>query len=263
LRLASPLLAVFLTFVLAGSVAAGASARPEPPVPVQVLRSLVDHYRTVTWTYERAAHRHRTATTYLDHRTRDREYLRWSIDRWTRRADHARRAAVAQIERRLAVRLPEAPRVHSRLSKRLSYNRQLALSLRKIYPGTVTPSFAKAAGRTAGETLRLWQQRSALAAFAVAAHTVSAPAVPSWLSDAFQCIHRYEGGWTSNTGNGYYGGLQMDIPFQSRYGSDYLQRWGTADNWPAWAQIQAAASAYKSGRGFYPWPNTARACGLI
>jgi hypothetical protein len=24
-----------------------------------------------------------------------------------------------------------------------------------------------------------------------------------------------------------------------------------------------AERAYRSGRGFYPWPNTARACGLI
>lgn len=87
--------------------------------------------------------------------------------------------------------------------------------------------------------------------------------VPGWLHGAFACIHRYEGSWTSNTGNGYYGGLQMDLAFQSRYGADYLARWGTADNWPVWAQQKAAARAYVSGRGFYPWPNTARACGLI
>jgi hypothetical protein len=92
---------------------------------------------------------------------------------------------------------------------------------------------------------------------------VFAPAVPAWLSSAFACIHRYEGAWNANTGNGYYGGLQMDIPFQSRYGSDFLRRWGTADQWPVWAQIQAAVRAYQSGRGFGPWPNTARACGLL
>ena len=55
----------------------------------------------------------------------------------------------------------------------------------------------------------------------------------------------------------------MDRRFQSLYGADFVGRWGTADNWPAWAQLQAAARAYRSGRGFYPWPNTARACGLI
>jgi hypothetical protein len=55
----------------------------------------------------------------------------------------------------------------------------------------------------------------------------------------------------------------MDHGFMRRYGRDFLVRWGTADNWPAWAQIEAAARAHRSGRGFTPWPNTARACGLL
>lgn len=87
--------------------------------------------------------------------------------------------------------------------------------------------------------------------------------VDAWLGNAFLCIHKYEGSWTSNTGNGYYGGLQMDYGFMRNYGSEYVRRWGTADNWPVWAQIDAAKRAYHSGRGFSPWPNTARACGLI
>jgi len=48
------------------------------------------------------------------------------------------------------------------------------------------------------------------------------------------------GNWHINTGNGYYGGLQMDRAFQSLYGTRYVDRWGTADNWPVWAQIDAA-----------------------
>jgi hypothetical protein len=111
--------------------------------------------------------------------------------------------------------------------------------------------------------LKLWQDRSARAALLVDLHGYARPHVPRYLASAFTCIHRYEGAWDSNTGNGYYGGLQMDLPFQSRYGADYLRRWGTADNWPAWAQLQAAVRAYRAGRGFYPWPNTARDCGLI
>ncbi|MFL5927571.1 MAG: hypothetical protein ACJ77E_11620 [Gaiellaceae bacterium] len=263
MRLSVPLQAVLLTVVLAGSVATGAGARREPAVSVQELRSLVAHYRTVTWTYQRAAHRRRTPTHYVERRSRDREYLQWSIGTWTRRADRAQRAAVARIERRLPVDLPKPPRLHARLVRRVAYNRRLALSLRRIYPGTVPHSFARAWGRSGRETLRLWQKRSALAAVAVAAHVPDAESVPAWLSDAFQCIHRYEGAWTSNTGNGYYGGLQMDIGFQSRYGGDFLDRWGTADNWPVWAQIQAASAAYRAGRGFAPWPSTARACGLL
>lgn len=89
------------------------------------------------------------------------------------------------------------------------------------------------------------------------------PVFNDWLDSAFDCIHKYEGAWDANTGNGYYGGLQMDTDFQSHYGRDFVKRWGTADNWPEWAQKLAARRAYKSGRGFYPWPNTARICGLI
>lgn len=89
------------------------------------------------------------------------------------------------------------------------------------------------------------------------------PVAPKWLVDAFACIHHYEGSWSANTGNGYYGGLQMDIAFQSRYGADFMRAYGTADRWPIRAQLTAAVRAYQSGRGFYPWPNTARTCGLI
>ena len=81
------------------------------------------------------------------------------------------------------------------------------------------------------------------------------------------CIHRYERhpgqGWATRTGNGYYGGLQMDISFQRAYGGELLRRKGTANRWTAAEQMWVAERAYRSGRGFYPWPNTARYCGLI
>jgi transglycosylase-like protein len=81
--------------------------------------------------------------------------------------------------------------------------------------------------------------------------------------NAWTCIHNGEGAWNANTGNGFYGGLQMDYGFMSTYGPEFLARWGTADNWPPWAQIETAQRAHDSGRGYSPWPNTARACGLI
>ena len=84
---------------------------------------------------------------------------------------------------------------------------------------------------------------------------------------AWRCIHRYERhphqGWATRTGNGYFGGLQMDIGFQRAYGSHLLRRKGTADRWTALEQMWVAEGAYRSGRGFHPWPNSARACGLI
>lgn len=106
-----------------------------------------------------------------------------------------------------------------------------------------------------------------LAALAVAVLLVSTSRAqrqsPTALWQAFTCIHRHEGAWNANTGNGYYGGLQMDSSFMRTYGGDYLTAWGTADNWPPAVQIAVAMRAYLSGRGFYPWPNTARMCGLI
>ena len=83
------------------------------------------------------------------------------------------------------------------------------------------------------------------------------------LEAAWRCIHRHEGPWTANTGNGYYGGLQMDMTFQRMYGRDVLARRGPAHRWLPIEQIWVAVRAYRSGRGFHPWPNTARYCGLI
>jgi hypothetical protein len=79
---------------------------------------------------------------------------------------------------------------------------------------------------------------------------------------AWRCIQRYEGRW-NDPNPPYYGGLQMDMAFQRMYGSDLLRRKGTADRWTPVEQMWVAERAYRAGRGFYPWPNTARYCGLI
>jgi hypothetical protein len=78
---------------------------------------------------------------------------------------------------------------------------------------------------------------------------------------ALLCIHRYEGSWT-DAGEPYFGGLQMDRGFQARYGTWLYRHKGTADRWTPLEQIWTAERAVRS-RGFWPWPNTARACGLI
>jgi hypothetical protein len=83
------------------------------------------------------------------------------------------------------------------------------------------------------------------------------PHLQAWL-----CIHHYEGDWRDPSGP-YYGGLQMDLEFQRTYGGRLFRRKGTADHWTPLEQIWVAEKAYESGRGFYPWPNTARYCGLI
>lgn len=54
----------------------------------------------------------------------------------------------------------------------------------------------------------------------------------------------------------------MDYGFMATYGGKLLRSKGTADHWTPLEQMWVAEEAYKS-RGFYPWPNTARMCGLI
>jgi len=255
----------FVVAVLAVGIAQAAQAvRPnDPPASIASLRALVDHYRSLAWTYERAGRSPRTPSSFSYRRSTDRAYLQWTLDAWTRQAYASQARALSAIHRRLAVPLPAQPGLHAAVSTRLRYSRGLALRLRRIYPGTVTRAFASARARTDRGTLRLWQERSAAAALAVVLHVTRQADLPGWLEDDFMCIHHYEGVWTANTGNGYYGGLQMDLTFQRLYGAEFLARFGTAEAWPVWAQLQAAARAYGSGRGFRPWPNTARACGLV
>jgi len=79
---------------------------------------------------------------------------------------------------------------------------------------------------------------------------------------AWTCIHGFEGAWTDPAAP-YYGGLQMDLEFQREWGPDLLARKGTADHWTPLEQMWVAERAHQSGLGFTPWPNTARACGLL
>jgi hypothetical protein len=266
LRFTLPLKLTALTASIAVVLSAPASAhrtvRPVEATSVAKLRGIVDHYRTLTWTWQRAARDRKTATTFSDHRSSDRGYLHWTVDLWTRRAYTARHRALLALGHRFDVALPREPGLRTRLATRLAYERHLALRLRHIYPGRVPRGFATVrVGGTAA--LFVWQQRGAAAALGVSRHGEAHSAVPAVLVRAFGCIHTFEGAWDANTGNGYYGGLQMDLGFQQRYGNEFVHRWGTADNWPVWAQLTAAARAYRSGRGFSPWPNTARVCGLI
>jgi hypothetical protein len=81
------------------------------------------------------------------------------------------------------------------------------------------------------------------------------PDLSGWL-----CIHHHEGSW-SDAGGPYWGGLQMDLSFQQRYGGWLLRHKGTADHWSPLEQIWVAVRAWRV-RGFSPWPNTAAYCGM-
>jgi len=78
---------------------------------------------------------------------------------------------------------------------------------------------------------------------------------------AWLCIHRYEGSWTANTGNGYYGGLQFGYSEWRRYGMPYTGKAYAHQATPL--QQMWAGERYWRDSGFYPWPATARACGLL
>lgn len=78
----------------------------------------------------------------------------------------------------------------------------------------------------------------------------------------WECIHSYEAPSWRTADPPYYGGLQMDIGFQESYGATYLRTEGTANNWTPAQQMTAAERAWRV-RGFSPWPNTARMCGLL
>ena len=103
----------------------------------------------------------------------------------------------------------------------------------------------------------LWQRRAIRARRAAQ----RPPHLRQWL-----CIYRHERhprqGWRTRTGNGFYGGLQMDLAFQRRYAPWLLRRKGTANRWSPVEQIWIAERGRKV-QGWYAWPNTARACGLI
>jgi hypothetical protein len=75
------------------------------------------------------------------------------------------------------------------------------------------------------------------------------------------CIHHFEGSW-HDSGAPYWGGLQMSLTFQAHYGWWLYRTKGTADHWTPLEQLWTAERALPT-RGFYPWPNTARFCGLI
>lgn len=113
------------------------------------------------------------------------------------------------------------------------------------------------------------------------AHRIMSPGpVSAWL-----CIHSHEAAWNNNhlswdgQHTDYEGGLQMDSGFQRTYGWDFMWKHRIhgvpqgAHTWTPLEQMIAAnrarvgvdwrGSHWPGPRGFTPWPNTARVCGLL
>jgi hypothetical protein len=92
-------------------------------------------------------------------------------------------------------------------------------------------------------------------------------------TDAWMCIHSHEGDWEDG-GWTYIGGLQMDWNFVHTYGQDMIRKYGEPrfshsgpngwlNAWTPREQAIVAERAHDAGRGYGPWPRTARMCGLI
>jgi hypothetical protein len=77
----------------------------------------------------------------------------------------------------------------------------------------------------------------------------------SWHTAAL-CIHRYEGSWTDTTPT-YMGGLQFDAGTWAANGGT-----GNPGDAPVSEQLHVAYRTWRA-RGWTPWPNTARMCGLL
>lgn len=84
-------------------------------------------------------------------------------------------------------------------------------------------------------------------------------------SRAGRCVSSLEGGLrsVSQPSGTYHGKWQSNRAFEEAYGREFVRRgWGRASNWPEWAQDLMGWRGWSS-RGWHPWPNTARRCGLL
>jgi hypothetical protein len=170
-----------------------------------------------------------------------------------RRSPARHHAARARHERRVAAVEHLSAR---ELIRRIDHLRRATWHWQTVVGDHRTPS-SQSVRSTASRGYRIWVltlwRRRAAQAWTRAKRP---PHKRQWL-----CIHRYEGAWNDPDAP-YYGGLQMDSGFQQTYGAYLLRTKGTADHWTPLEQMWVAERAHKA-RGFYPWPNTARTCGLL
>ena len=94
---------------------------------------------------------------------------------------------------------------------------------------------------------------------AVKASEAKARVFPGWWLKGALCVHSHEGSWL-DAGAPFYGGMQFDLgTWRSNGGSRYAA-------YPHQAtpheQLKVAYVTWQR-RGWWPWPNTARMCGLL
>jgi len=142
------------------------------------------------------------------------------------------------------------------LLRRIEAHRNETWKWQRVMQKRRTP-FVDSARSTASLTYRRWVAGLWLHRAIVARNQAHRPPHRA----QWKCIHHYEGSWTDPNAP-YYGGLQMDVEFQRTYGLDLYRSKGTADHWTPLEQMWVAERAFRT-RGYWPWPNTARYCGLL
>ena len=245
LALACALVALFVFSAVAVATRPDASAGTTAPARLAPVASgasvlvAIAHYQDVTWRWQRAMGEQKTRSTFQPLRNTDPEYRLWVLRLWKHRASRVQREAWRWTGARIRAYQATVEHLERVMLLRRGPLRQTAS--------------ADAGLRARYELMLRWKQRAGarLRQFA------NPPYEAAW-----RCIHSYEGAW-SDSGGPYYGGLQMDLGFQRAYGGYLLAVKGTADNWTPEEQMWTAVHAFRSGRGFYAWPNTARMCGLI
>jgi hypothetical protein len=149
---------------------------------------------------------------------------------------------------------PQTLRLAAQAARLKAVTRRWRALMGKPMPRIAPPTVAFA---SLLEERRWWVQTWGRKAYWARWHGHRPPHLFAW-----RCIHTYEGAWRDPNAP-YYGGLQMDLTFQRQYGASLLRRKGTANHWTVFEQMWVAERAHRAGRGFYPWPNTARYCGLL
>lgn len=158
--------------------------------------------------------------------------------------------------------------------KKLSYSERLSFNIHRVIRATnncrvklgserikVRNLYTHQSVQRRRYVLRQWLKRHYSCGKKLRSRGTTFSGIPPHYS-AWLCIHSHEGSWT-DSGDPYWGGLQMDRSFMRSYAPAHLLRRGWANTWSMLEQMWVAEKAYASGRGFYPWPNTARMCGLI
>ena len=144
------------------------------------------------------------------------------------------------------------------------YNRAAARRCRDETSHYRWPDFRRIPRARVGAVLATWEAR-------IRRVRSSGPPRPQcWRSHVWaegwkgRCVSSKEGSLrsVSRPSGTYHGKWQMNSGFELAYGPGFVRRWGRASGWPEYAQDLAAWRGYRA-RGWSPWPNTARACGLL